>query len=382
MSMGEQVSTSHRNRLMSGQRWVVKIGSALLTNDGRGLNEAGIRNWVAQMAALRTLEVELVLVSSGAVAAGMSRLGWQVRPSAMHELQVAAAVGQMGLAQTWQSAFAEHGVETAQVLLTHADLSDRQRYLNARSAMTTMLGLGVVPVINENDCVVTDEIRFGDNDTLGALAANLVEADVLVLLTDQDGLFTNDPRTHADAVLVDERQASDVSLDAMAGNGKGALGRGGMYTKLRASRLAARSGACTVIVGGRSECVIERLHKGESLGTLLLPDEGRTLARKRWMAGHLRMKGQLIMDAGAVRALRQAGSSLLPVGVRSVEGRFVRGDMVACLGPDGQEIARGLVNYSSDQVGKVLGLPSHQLHSVLGFAGEPELVHRDNMVVL
>ncbi|MCL6269473.1 glutamate 5-kinase [Sansalvadorimonas sp. 2012CJ34-2] len=375
-------SVSGRSVLKNGRRWVIKIGSALLTADGKGLDESGIRSWVAQMAELRNQGVELVLVSSGAIAAGMSRLGWQARPSAMHELQVAAAVGQMGLSQTWQSAFAEHGIETAQVLLTHADLSNRQRYLNARSALSTMLSLGVIPVINENDCVVTDEIRFGDNDTLGALAANLVEADVLVLLTDQDGLFTADPRTNPDAVLVDEKRASDSSLDAMAGEGKGALGRGGMFTKLRASRLAARSGASTVIAGGRIEQVIERLKDGESLGTLLLPDEERTLARKRWLAGHLRMKGRLVLDAGAVRALKEAGSSLLPVGVRGVEGVFQRGEMVACVSPDGAEVARGLVNYSSEQVGKVLGMPSHQMPAVLGFAGEPELVHRDNMVVL
>ncbi len=379
--MGE-ASVSGRGVVKSGRRWVVKIGSALLTADGKGLDESGIRGWVAQMAELRNQGIELVLVSSGAVAAGMSRLGWQVRPSAMHELQVAAAVGQMGLSQAWQSAFAEYGIETAQVLLTHADLSNRQRYLNARSALNTMLSLGVIPVINENDCVVTDEIRFGDNDTLGALATNLVEADVLVLLTDQDGLFTADPRTNSEAVLVDEKRASDPSLDSMAGEGKGSLGRGGMFTKLRASRLAARSGASTIIVGGRIEQVIERLHQGESLGTLLLPDEERTLARKRWLAGHLRMKGRLILDAGAVRALKEAGSSLLPVGVRGVEGSFQRGEMVACVGLDDQEVARGLVNYSSEQVSKVLGMPSHQMPAVLGFAGEPELVHRDNMVVL
>ena len=376
------MSSEERGRLSSGKRWVVKIGSALLTNNGKGLNEAGIRSWVAQLAALRSAGVELVLVSSGAVAAGMSRLGWSERPSTMDRLQVAAAVGQMDLAQTWQSAFAEHGIETAQVLVTHADLSNRQRYLNARSALSTMLELGVVPVINENDTVVTDEIRFGDNDTLGALAANLLEADVLVLMTDQDGLFTDDPRTHADATLIDERKASDPSLDDMAGEGKGSLGRGGMYTKLRAARLAARSGAATVIVGGAGERVIERLHAEEPLGTLLLPDEERTLARKRWLAGHLQMKGRLVLDAGAVRALQKSGSSLLPVGVREVKGRFQRGEMVACVDETGREVARGLVNYSNGEIRQVLGQPSHQMASILGFAGEPELVHRDNMVLV
>ena len=373
---------TERSHLSSSRRWVIKIGSALLTDDGTCLNESGIRGWVAQIFGLRAQGVQPVLVSSGAVAAGMTRLGWTSRPKAMHELQVAAAVGQMGLSQTWQSAFAEHGIETAQVLLTHADLSNRQRYLNARSALTSMLELGVVPVVNENDCVVTDEIRFGDNDTLGALVTNLVEADALLLLTDQDGLYTADPRNNPDAQLVDLRRASDPALDAMAGDSKGVLGRGGMFTKLRAARLAARSGARTVIVGGRIENVIERLHRAESLGTLLLPDEERTVARKRWLAGHLQMKGRLKLDAGAVRALRQSGSSLLPVGVQGVDGVFQRGEMVVCVDGEGREVARGLVNYSSGDVSKVLGLPSNQMASVLGFTGEPELVHRDNMVLV
>ncbi|WP_281646601.1 glutamate 5-kinase [Parendozoicomonas sp. Alg238-R29] len=370
-----------RGLLSASRCWVIKIGSALLTDDGTRLNAEGIHCWVAQIAALKAKGIQPVLVSSGAVAAGMTRLGWKARPKAMYELQVAAAVGQMGLSQTWQSAFAEHGIETAQVLLTHADLSNRQRYLNARSALNTMMGLGVIPVVNENDSVVTDEIRFGDNDTLGALVANLVEADALLLLTDQDGLYTADPRSNPDAELVDLRHASDSSLDAMAGESKGVLGRGGMFTKLRAARLAARSGASTVIVGGRIENVIERLYKAESLGTLLLPDEERTVARKRWLAGHLQMKGRLKLDAGAVRALRNAGSSLLPVGVRGVEGVFQRGEMVVCVDEKGREVARGLVNYSSGEVGKVLGLPSSQMAEVLGFTGEPELVHRDNMVI-
>ena len=381
--MGSEVQKgmSHRQRLTAGRRWVIKIGSALLTNDGQALNADGIHSWVHQIIALRKHGIEPVIVSSGAIAAGMTRLGWHERPSAMHELQVAAAVGQMGLSQTWQSAFADHGVETAQVLLTHADLSNRQRYLNARSALTTMLGLGVIPVVNENDCVVTTEIRFGDNDTLGALVANLVEADALVLLTDQDGLFTADPRSNPDAVLVDECKASDSSLDAMAGDSKGVLGRGGMFTKLRAARLAARSGACTVIAGGRIERVVERLYQAEIIGTLLLPDEERTVARKRWLAGHLQMRGKLKLDAGAVRALREQGSSLLAVGVCGIDGDFQRGEMIACVDEQGQEVARGLVNYSSSDVAKVLGLPSSQMPAVLGYAGEPELVHRDNLVL-
>ncbi len=367
---------------LSGRRWVIKIGSALLTNDGQALNFEGIRSWVRQIVILKKHGIEPVIISSGAIAAGMARLGWQERPTVMHELQVAAAVGQMGLSQAWQTAFAEYGIETAQVLLTHADLSSRQRYLNARSALTTMLDLRVIPVINENDCVVTDEIKFGDNDTLGALVANLLEADTLILLTDQDGLFTTDPRKNPYAVLVDERKASDPALDEMAGGSKGIFGSGGMLTKLRAARLAARSGACTVIVGGRINQVLERLHSGDALGTLLLPDEGRTVARKRWLAGHLLMRGQLQIDAGAVRALQETGSSLLPVGVRAVEGEFQRGEMVACVDEEGREIARGLVNYSSSDITKVRGLSSSRVHEILGMSVEPELVHRDNLVLV
>lgn len=377
-------TSSERDSLVSGRRWIIKIGSALLTNDGQALNTSGIDNWVEQIVTLKQHGIEPVIVSSGAIAFGMTRLGWPKRPTAMHELQVAAAVGQMGLSQVWQVAFAKHGIETAQVLLTHADLSDRKRYLNARSALRTMLHLGVVPVINENDCVVTDEIRFGDNDTLGALVANLLEADNLILLTDQDGLFTTDPRKQADAELVTKRLASDNALDAMAGGGdsKGALGSGGMFTKLRAARLAARSGAHTVIVGGRIERVVERLHQGEVLGTLLLPDESRTVARKRWLAGHLQMRGRITLDNGAVKALREKGSSLLPVGVKVVEGDFQRGEMVSCIDEAGREIARGLVNYSSSDINKVRGLASQRVHDILGASVEPEFMHRDNLVLV
>ena len=386
MAFEAQHSNTSGNRecLISGKRWIIKIGSALLTNDGQALNASGIDNWVEQIVTLKQHGIEPVIVSSGAIAFGMTRLGWPKRPTAMHELQVAAAVGQMGLSQVWQAAFAKHSIETAQVLLTHADLSDRKRYLNARSALRTMLRLGVVPVINENDCVVTDEIRFGDNDTLGALVANLLEVDNLILLTDQDGLFTADPRKHAEAELVTQRLASDNALDAMAGGGdsKGALGSGGMFTKLRAARLAARSGAHTVIVGGRIERVVERLHQGEVLGTLLLPDESRTVARKRWLAGHLQMRGRITLDNGAVHALREKGSSLLPVGVKVVEGEFQRGEMVSCIDETGREIARGLVNYSSSDISKVRGLGSQRVHDILGASIEPELMHRDNLVLV
>ena len=371
-----------RDKVTGAQRWVVKIGSALLTADGRGLDRSAMAVWVDQMVALREAGVELVLVSSGAVAAGMSRLGWSSRPSAIHELQAAAAVGQMGLVQAWESSFAEHGKHTAQVLLTHDDLSDRKRYLNARSTLRTLVDLGTVPVINENDTVVTDEIRFGDNDTLAALVANLVEADLLVILTDRDGMFDADPRHNPDAQLIFEARADDPSLDAVAGGTGGALGRGGMQTKLRAARLAARSGAYTVIVGGRIERVLDRLKAGERLGTLLAPERGLLAARKQWLAGHLQTRGTLVLDAGAVKALTADRKSLLPVGVREVQGSFRRGEMVVCVGPDGREIARGLANYSALEAQKIVGQPSDAIEKLLGYVDEPELVHRDNLILV
>ncbi|WP_336368347.1 glutamate 5-kinase [Marinobacter sp. C2H3] len=371
---------SHRSPLRQARRLVIKIGSALLTNDGKGLDQSALEGWVAQMAALVEQGVELVVVSSGAVAVGLSRLGWPRRPDRLHELQAAAAVGQMGLVQAWEAEFLRHGIHTAQILLTHDDLSDRKRYLNGRSTLRALLSVGVVPIVNENDTVVTDEIRFGDNDTLGALVANLVEADGLILLTDQDGMYDRDPRKHADAVLLTERHASDRDLDAMAGGG-GALGRGGMQTKLRAARLAARSGAFTVIVGGRLEGVIARLREGEPVGTLLLPDQGRVAARKQWIAGHLQIHGRLTLDEGAVRVVRQGGRSLLPVGVKAVSGQFRRGDVVLCLDEAGQEVARGLVNYDADEARAIAGRSSERIKEVLGYISDEEMIHRDNLVL-
>lgn len=371
-----------RDKVIGAQRWVVKIGSALLTADGRGLDRAAMAVWVKQMVALREQGVELVLVSSGAVAAGMSRLGWSARPSAMHELQAAAAIGQMALVQAWESSFAEYGLRTAQILLTHDDLSDRKRYLNARSTLRTLVDLDVVPVINENDTVVTDEIRFGDNDTLAALVANLVEADLLVILTDRDGMYNADPRHNPDAELIFEARADDPALDAVAGGVGGALGRGGMQTKLRAARLAARSGAHTVIVGGAIEQVLARLKSGERLGTLLAPERGMLAARKQWLAGHLQTRGTLVLDEGAVKALATGTKSLLPIGVRSVQGAFRRGEMVVCVATDGREIARGLANYSAQEAQKIIGKSSDAIAGLLGYVDEPELVHRDNMILV
>ncbi|MCH4564481.1 glutamate 5-kinase [Halomonas sp. EGI 63088] len=370
-----------REALSGARRVVVKIGSALLTNDGRGLDEAAIGGWVDQIAELHRRGVEVVLVSSGAVAAGMVRLGWQARPSAVHELQAAAAVGQNGLTQCYEHHFARHGLLTAQVLLTHDDLSNRKRYLNARSALRTLVGLRVVPVVNENDTVVTDEIRFGDNDTLGALVANLLEADALVILTDQEGLFDADPRHDPVARLIREGRADDPSLAAVAGGG-GALGRGGMTTKVQAARLAARSGAYTAIASGRQPEVLTRLAAGERLGTLLSPEQAPMAARKRWLAGQLQVRGTLTLDAGAVKVLRGSGSSLLAVGVKAVSGSFVRGDMVLCVDEQGHRVAKGLVNYGAEDAGRILGKPSHQIAEILGFMEAPELIHRDNLVVL
>lgn len=362
------------------RRWVIKIGSALLTNNGQHLDSQAIAGWVEQMAQLKDKGVEFVLVSSGAVAAGMTRLGWRKRPSAIHELQAAAAVGQMGLVQTYERAFNQYGRATAQVLVDHDDLSNRQRYLNARSTLLTLLKLGVVPVVNENDTVVTDEIRFGDNDTLAALIANLVDAETLVILTDQNGMYDQDPRDNPAAKLIAEAPVDDPRLTEMASSG-GELGRGGMITKVRAARLAARSGADTVIVGGRLERVLLNLAEGKSVGTLLTSGHQPQAARKRWLAGQLQARGTLQLDAGAARVLTEQGRSLLPVGVKAVSGDFTRGDMVICLDPDGREIARGLVNYNSDEAARIIGRPSDQIESLLGYMDNEELIHRDNLVL-
>jgi glutamate 5-kinase len=371
---------SERQRLLKGKRWVVKIGSALLTNDGQGLDYDAIAHWVEQLAALREQGLEIVLVSSGSVAEGMTRLGWSERPSEIYKLQAAAAVGQMGLVQAYEVNFKRHGLHTAQILLTHEDHSDRKRYLNARATLRTLLDLGVVPVVNENDTVVTNEIRFGDNDTLGALVANLVEADALIILTDQRGLYKEDPRSNPDAEFVSVGRAGDEALEAMAGGG-GKLGRGGMITKVRAAKLAARSGAITVIASGREASLLTRLRQGEDIGTLLVSDQQPEAARKQWIAGHLQAKGTLVLDAGAVVALRERGKSLLPAGVKSVSGSFSRGEMVLLVDEQANIVARGLVNYGADAAAKIIGKPSAQIEALLGFVGEAELVHRDNLAL-
>lgn len=367
--------------LQEAQRIVVKVGSSLVTNEGRGLDEEAIGKWCHQLAALSRGGREVVMVSSGAIAEGMKRLGWNTRPREVHELQAAAAVGQMGLAQMYETKLRENGLASAQVLLTHSDLADRERYLNARSTLLTLLKLGVLPVINENDTVVNDEIKFGDNDTLGALVANLVEADALVILTDQKGLYTADPRKDPSASFVHEARAGDPALEVMAGGAGSSIGRGGMITKILAARRAAGSGASTVIAWGREPDVLIRLCGGEPIGTLLTARTPKQQARKQWMADHLQLRGAVGVDDGAARKLLEEGKSLLPIGMTSVIGDFARGDVIAVRDSNGQEIARGLANYASAEARLLCRKPSSEFVALLGYAAEPEMVHRDNLVL-
>jgi glutamate 5-kinase len=367
--------------LRHARRIVIKVGSSLVTNEGRGLDEVAIGEWCRQMSVLVREGREVIMVSSGAIAEGMKRLGWTSRPKEIHELQAAAAVGQMGLAQMYETRLRAHGLGSAQVLLTHADLADRERYLNARSTLLTLLKLGVVPVINENDTVVNDEIKFGDNDTLGALVANLVEADALIILTDQKGLYTADPRKDAGAQFVHEAQAGDPALEAMAGGAGSSLGRGGMITKILAAKRAAGSGASTVIAWGREPDALLRLAQGEAIGTLLLAQTQKNQARKQWMADHLQLRGAVTVDAGAAAKLRDEGKSLLPIGMTAVEGEFSRGDVIAVRDESGTEIARGLANYASAEARLLCRKSSSEFEKLLGYAAEPEMLHRDNLVL-
>ncbi|KAF1015302.1 MAG: glutamate 5-kinase [Burkholderia sp.] len=371
-----------RSIIADSKRLIVKVGSSLVTNDGRELDHAAIGRWAAQIAALREVGKKVVLVSSGAIAAGIQQLGWHKPPREIDELQAAAAVGQMRLTQVYERCFAEYGIRTAQILMTHADLADRERYLNARSTLLTLLRLGVVPIINENDTVVTDEIRFGDNDTLGALVANLIEGDALVILTDQSGLFTADPRKDPAATLVQEADAGTPELEAMAGGTGSRLGRGGMLTKILAAKRAAHSGANTVIASGRETAVLVRLAAGEAIGTRLIARTGRMAARKQWMADHLQVRGRVVIDAGAVEKLTTGGKSLLPIGIVAVQGVFARGEVIACVSDAGLEIARGLTNYSSAETKLIQRKPSGEIEMVLGYMLEPELIHRDNLVLV
>jgi glutamate 5-kinase len=367
--------------LRKAKRVVIKVGSSLVTNEGRGLDEAAIGEWCRQMAHLVRQDCEVIMVSSGAIAEGMKRLGWTQRPHAINELQAAAAVGQMGLAQMYETKLRENGLGSAQVLLTHADLADRERYLNARSTLLTLIGLGVVPVINENDTVVNDEIKFGDNDTLGALVANLVEADALIILTDQPGLFSADPRKDPAAQLVEQARAGDPALEAMAGGAGSSIGRGGMITKILAAKRAAGSGASTVVAWGREPDVLIRLKNGESIGTLLVAPTQKTRARKQWIADHLQMRGAVWVDAGAAAKVREEGKSLLPIGMFQVDGEFSRGDVIAIRDKQGVEIARGLANYASAEARLMCRKPSSEIEALLGYVAEPEMLHRDNMVL-
>lgn len=368
--------------LASARRIVVKVGSSLVTNEGKGLDHAALARWAEQIAQLVEDGRQVVLVSSGAIAEGLQRLGWSKRPKALHELQAAAAVGQMGLVQAYETVFRQHGLHAAQVLLTHEDLADRTRYLNARTTLLSLLGLRVVPVINENDTVSTDEIKLGDNDTLGALVTNLIEADCLVILTDQSGLYTADPRKNPDAQFVHEARAGDPELERMAGGAGSSVGTGGMLTKILAAKRAARSGAHTLIASGREPNVLLRLAQGELIGTQLVAEKATLVARKQWMADHLQMRGRLVLDDGAAKALAAGGKSLLPVGVKLVQGEFERGEVIACVDGQGNEIARGLVNYGAAEARRIAGRPSSEIESLLGYVDEPELIHRDNLVRL
>ena len=376
--IGDDLSTSV---MAQAQRLVVKVGSSLVTNEGRGIDAQAIATWAAEIAALRDLGREIVVVSSGAVAEGMKRLSWVRRPQSMQDLQAAAAVGQMGLAQVYETEFRRFGLQTAQILLTHEDLADRTRYLNARSTLTRLIELGVIPIINENDTVVTDEIKVGDNDTLAALVTNLIEADALVILTDQAGLYTADPRSHPDARLLSKVKAGDPRLEAMAGGAGSLIGKGGMLTKVLAARRAASAGAHTIVASGRESKVLQRLAGGEMIGTSFIANTAKLTARKQWIADQLQLRGALVLDAGALKALLRDGKSLLPIGVSEVQGDFARGDVVACLSQAGSEVGRGLITYASSETRRIIGQPSSEIESLLGFVEEPELIHRSNLVI-
>lgn len=373
--------SDNRSVLKQAKRWVVKLGSALLTNDGCGLRADSLDVWVKQIMTLKGQGIDVVLVSSGAVAEGITRLGWHRRPSAVHELQAAAAVGQMGLIQAYEQCFQQYDTHTAQILLTNDDISDRRRYLNARSTLRTLVELGIVPIVNENDTVATDEIQFGDNDTLAGLVANLIEADVLIILTDQAGLYDSDPRLDPEAKLIEQAKAGDSALENYAGKG-GALGRGGMLTKLQAARTAAKSGANTVIASGNEAQVLNKIAAGENIGTFLSAGREPIAARKQWLASQTQIRGRLYLDDGAVKVLSGQGKSLLAVGVTRVEGSFKRGEIVSCLDADGKEIARGLVNYDMEESARIAGHGSDKIEALLGYIDDAELIHRDNLILL
>lgn len=376
------MSVAKASLLQNSKTLIVKVGSSLVTNNGEGLDRTAIAAWAEQISTLVKQGKHVVLVSSGAVAEGMQRLGWKKRPVEVNELQAAAAVGQMGLVQMYESCFTQHGLHTAQILLTHEDLSDRKRYLNARSTLKTLLNLKVIPIINENDTVVTEEIRFGDNDTLGALVANLIEADTLVILTDQQGLYSADPRKDSNAQFINFETAGNPALEKMAGGAGSNVGTGGMLTKILAAKRAANSGAHTIIASGREPDVLVRLSAGEAIGTHLQAGQMKIVAKKQWLADHLRLGGKLVLDAGAANVLTKEGKSLLAIGVVEVQGAFERGDVVACVNAEGVELARGIVNYNSQEVSRIKRKPSQEIEQILGYVEESELIHRDNMVLL
>ncbi len=369
-----------QRQLKACKRIVVKIGSSLLTANGQGLDLEAISHWAKQIVDLHHAGHEMILVTSGAVAEGMVRMKLPHRPTDLPSLQACAAIGQMGLIQTWSSVLDRHHIKTAQVLLTHDDLTDRRRYLNSCDALQQLIDWHVIPVINENDTVSTDEIRFGDNDTLAAMVAGQVHADLLIILTDQQGMFDADPRSNPEAKLLSTVRALDETLFEMAG-GSGTLGTGGMLTKVRAARLAAKSGCPTLIASGESDRVLARLMAGELLGTLFITDDDRMTAHQQWLAAHLQTAGRLVIDDGAVNAIKTQHRSLLPVGVKAIEGHFDRGDVVECVDRQGKRIAVGRVNFSSRSAELVKGLASDKVYQVLGEARSLEMIHRNHMAI-
>ena len=373
--------SKERETIKSTKRWVIKIGSALITDNGCGLKHDNLDNWVNQISALRERGIDIVIVSSGAVAEGLTRLNWKNRPNIIHKLQAAAAVGQMGLIQAYETCFQKYNKQTAQVLLTHDDISNRTRYLNARTSLNTLLQLGVVPIVNENDTVAPDEIRFGDNDTLAGLVANLIDAELLVLLTDQNGLYTSDPRKDSSAELIEQAKADDESLEKYAGDSSN-YGRGGMLTKLKAASIASKSNTQTIIASGNESSILLKIANSEKVGTLLTTSEDTLQAKKQWLANQAYLKGSVTIDSGAVTAIIKSGKSLLPIGVKSITGEFKRGEIISCIDLDGKEIARGLSNYDSIQATSIMGKSSEEIGELLDCKDEDELIHRDNMILI
>jgi len=364
------------------RRIVVKVGSSILASVEKGLHREVFSHLAKEISDIKRKGYEIVLVSSGAIAAGMEKLGYRARPQSITQKQATAAVGQGRLMKIYEDHFSRYQQIVAQILLTHDDLSHRRRFLNARNTLLALLGLGIIPIINENDTVVVDEIKFGDNDNLSALIANLIEADLLVILTDMEGLCDADPRYHPQAHCISLVEDIDMDIGARIGDAGGPWNVGGMISKIQAARKASRSGIPTVIACGTKEGVLHQILRGKEIGTLILPKEEALSSRKRWIAFNLKPKGDVVVDEGAKRAIVQKGKSLLPSGIVRIRGAFDRGDPVSCLGPKGKEFARGLVNYSAAELEKIKGLRTDHIERALGYKYSDEIIHRDDLVVL